>query len=86
MPVWLQRVFMIVYVLFCIELGLALIILPWTSYWFSDGWVVQWPGLSSILQTGFIRGAVSGLGILDICLGLMEAVRYRDRRSVKSNG
>lgn len=82
LPVWLQRVFVAVYVLFCIELGLVLIILPWmTGYWFSSGWLAQWPELRRILQSGFVRGAVSGLGLLDIWLGLMEAVRYHNRRS-----
>jgi hypothetical protein len=80
MPVWLQRVFVVVYVLFCIELGLVLIVLPWTRFWFSDGWTGQWPAFQHWMQQGFIRGAVSGLGLLDIWLGVVEAVRYRDRR------
>jgi len=77
----MQRVFVVVYVLFCIELGLVLMALPWmTGYWFSSGWLMQWPELRRVLQSGFVRGAVSGLGLLDIWLGVMEAVRYRDRR------
>jgi hypothetical protein len=79
MPVWLQRVFVVVYVLFCIELGLVLIVLPWTRFWFSDGWTVQWQPFQHFMQLGFVRGAVSGLGLLDIWLGVLEAVRYRDR-------
>jgi hypothetical protein len=80
MPVWLQRIFVGVYVLFCIELGLVLITLPWTRFWFNDGWLAQWPQLQHLLQQGFVRGAVIGLGLLDIWLGVIEAVRYRDRR------
>ena len=80
MPVWLQRVFVVVYVLFCIELGLVLITVPWTRFWFNDGWMAQWPRLQHLMQQGFVRGAVSGLGLLDVWLGVLEAVRYRDRR------
>ncbi len=80
MPVWLQRVFVVVYVLFCIELGLVLIGLPWTRFWFNNGLLAQWPALQHLLQQGFVRGAVTGLGVLDIWLGIVEAVRYRDRR------
>jgi len=81
LPVWLQRVFVIVYVLFCIELGLALVVLPWLpDYWFSGAWLAPWPELRRLLLSGFVRGAVSGLGLLDIWLGIMEAIRYRDRR------
>jgi hypothetical protein len=81
MPLWLQRTFVGVYVLFCIELGLVLIMLPWTRFWFNDGWLAQWPQLQHLLQRGFVRGAVSGLGLLDIWLGVLEAIRYRERRS-----
>jgi hypothetical protein len=81
LPVWLQRVFAIVYVLFCIELGLVLIVLPWLpDYWFAGAGLAPWPELRRLLNSGFVRGAVSGLGLLDIWLGIVEAVRYRDRR------
>ena len=80
MPVWLQRIFVVIYVLFCIELGLVLIVLPWTDYWFTGTGLLHWPTLHRLLQEGFVRGAVSGLGFLDICLGILEAARYRDRR------
>jgi hypothetical protein len=58
---------------------LVLIVLPWTRFWFSYEWLAQWPNLQRFLQQGFIRGAVSGLGLLDIWLGIVEAVRYRDQ-------
>ena len=78
---WLQRVFVIVYVLFCIELGLVLVALPWRAqFWFSGDLLDQWPRLYRFLQTGFVRGAISGLGLLDIWIGIMEAIHYHDRR------
>jgi hypothetical protein len=77
MPVWMQRVFVIVYVLFCIELGLVLLVLPWMSdYWFSGGMLARWPELQQIMQSGFVRGAISGVGLLDIWLGITEVVRH----------
>jgi len=81
LPVWLQRVFAIVYVLFCIELGLVLVVLPWLpDFWYAGTGLAPWPALRHLLASGFVRGAVSGLGLLDIWLGIMEAVRYRDRK------
>ena len=80
LPVWLQRTFLVVYVLFCIELGLLLVVAPWTQLWINNGLLISWPSLRHFLQHGFIRGAVSGLGFVDIWLGVLEAVRYRDRR------
>ncbi len=77
MPVWMHKVFVIVYVLFCIELGLVLVALPWMSdYWFSGSLLARWPELQQIMQSGFVRGAISGLGVLDIWLGFSEAVHH----------
>ena len=79
-PVWLQRTFVIVYVVFCIELGIALILLPWSPWWSSNGLMAHWPFLRQLLRHGFVRGAISGLGLLDLWVGFSEAIHYRDRR------
>jgi hypothetical protein len=79
-PIWLQRASAVVYVFFCIIIGLYLIVLPWAN-WFPGGFTAQWPlGVQHVLHSGFVRGAVSGLGVVDIWLGILEAVNYRDRR------
>ena len=78
-PVWLQRLFAATYVLFCIVLGTWLVALPWIGKWFDDGLVTRWPELQRLLQHGFVRGAVTGLGLIDIWLGVWQAVHYRDR-------
>jgi hypothetical protein len=78
-PVWLQRLFAITYVIFCVTLGVWLVVLPWSGFWFDDGWVARWPFVERWLQHGFARGAVSGIGLIDIWLGILEAIRYHDR-------
>jgi hypothetical protein len=83
-PVWLQRLFAATYVLFCMVLGIWLVALPWSGRWFEDGVVAQWPWLQNLLQQGFVRGAISGLGLIDIWIGILEAVNYHDRLPVKS--
>jgi len=78
-PVWLQRIFAATYVLFCMVLGLWLVVLPWTSNWFPAGFVSHWPALQGVLQSGFVRGAVTGLGLVDIWCGVLEVIHYHDR-------
>ena len=80
LPIWLQRLFVIVYVVVCIELGLFLIALPWLPAWDNNRFLVYWPALRHFWQLGFVRGAISGLGLLDIWLGISEALSYRERR------
>jgi len=79
-PIWLQRMFLVTFCLFCMVIGMALVTLPWTPGWFEQGSVERWPWLQRILQQGFIRGVVSGLGVIDIWIGVQEAVQYRDQR------
>ena len=79
-PVWLQRLFVFTYVMFCMILGLWLLVLPWTENWFPGGLVSSWPALQRTLQHGFVRGAVSGMGLLDIWCGVLEVIQYHDRR------
>lgn len=79
LPIWLQRTLLVIYVLFCIELGLMLVIVPWTRLWAGNSLLLRWPSLQTWLMHGFVRGAISGLGFVDIWLGVLEAARYRDR-------
>lgn len=79
-PLWLQRLFMIVYVVFCLQLGIGLIVLPWSEAWSNNNLLSHWPMLRQFWEHPFFRGAVSGVGFLDLWLGISEAVNYRDRR------
>jgi hypothetical protein len=68
----------VVYVIFCLELGFLLILLPWTQYWTSNTLLASLPWLRPILGHNFVRGVVSGLGLLDLWIGISGAVSYRD--------
>lgn len=80
-PIWLQRVSLFVLVLFCVYLGVLVMILPWWSrVWDHNEWVETRPALAAVLQNGAVRGLISGLGLLDIWIGISEAIHYRDHR------
>lgn len=80
MPLWMRRLFLVIYVLFCIEVGGVLFFLPWMPLWLNNNLLAHWPTLRHVLSYGFVRGAISGLGLLDIWFGLAEAINYRERR------
>jgi len=79
-PVWMQRFFLVSTVIFCLWVGLVMCVLPWLPAWTENGLVNDFPSLRWFLGTGFIRGLASGLGLLDLWIGISEAVHYRDRR------
>ena len=78
-PIWLQRVSLFVLVLFCIYLGVLVTVLPWwTRVWDHNMFLAARPTLAHILHNGYVRGIISGLGLLDIWIGISEAIHYRD--------
>jgi len=80
-PVWLQRMSLIVLVLFCLYIGLIVTALPWfPSYWEHNAWLVAHPEVRAVVMQGWARGIVSGIGLLDIWIGVSEAIHYRDYR------
>ena len=76
--VWLHRISLVIFVIFCIELGMLLAVLPWTPVWINNGFVANHPLLKSMLQQNFVRGLVTGFGLVDIWIGIWEAVHYKD--------
>jgi hypothetical protein len=78
-PLWLQRLSLFILVLFCIQLGAILVVVPWwTSVWDRNSLFVSHPQLLAILKLGPVRGIISGFGLLDIWIGISEAVHYRE--------
>jgi hypothetical protein len=57
-------------------LGLALILAPWSDYWETNYFLFQYPALALWLKNFLMRGAVSGLGFMNVVMSL-EAFRHR---------
>lgn len=75
---WRRRIFLVIFVLFCLELGIILTIAPWTDYWTNNSLLLNFPATREFLMYGFVRGLISGLGLTDLWLAIAEAVRYRE--------
>lgn len=55
--------------------GFALLIFPWTEVWDSNYLLNPYPLLRSCAASTFTRGAVSGLGLVNLLLAFHEAGR-----------
>ncbi|MFL6300756.1 MAG: hypothetical protein ACJ71N_09150 [Terriglobales bacterium] len=77
-PLWMRRIVLVVFVMFCLQMGMMLLFLPWTPPWSSNSWLAEHWMIRSVLTNYFVRGIVSGLGIIDIFIGISEAVNYRE--------
>ena len=58
-------------------MGVVLVVAPWwTSLWDAN-WLLQLPpGLRGLLLSAFTRGAVTGLGLVNVLLALVDVSRY----------
>ncbi|MEK6284474.1 MAG: hypothetical protein AABO57_01880 [Acidobacteriota bacterium] len=73
------------FILICFEIGILLVILPWVP---SPSWnenyllvlaadKIHWPWLALAMKSGYARGAVTGLGLLNILLGVWEIINFK---------
>jgi len=58
-----------------IVFGLSLILVPWSNFWDANYFLYQYPSLGLLLKNAYLRGAVSGLGFMNVLLSL-EAFRH----------
>jgi hypothetical protein len=73
------------FILICFEIGILLVILPWipSPSWSENYLLVlaadkaHWPWLALAMKSGYARGAVTGLGVLNILLGVWEIVNFK---------
>jgi hypothetical protein len=56
--------------MFWLELGLTLILVPWSDIWEANYFLYQYPALSIFLKNPFLRGAISGLGFVNVLLSV----------------
>ncbi|HVS21199.1 MAG TPA: hypothetical protein VHD88_05085 [Pyrinomonadaceae bacterium] len=84
-----SRLSVIFYIILCLEIGIVLTVLPWVPH----GWMglSDWGnnyflllaahktgyGVQRFVASGWVRGAVSGLGILNLAMGLWELLHFR---------
>jgi hypothetical protein len=66
----MDRLLRVLVVLILMELGIGLIALPWLRYWEHNYFLDHYPDLIHILLHPAMRGAISGLGILDFLVAI----------------
>ena len=66
----MNRIVGAILVVVCCMMGAILFYLPWTGVWEQNYFLSHFPSLMPIVLHPSFRGAVSGLGILDIFLAI----------------
>ena len=66
----MSKIYRALLVVLAFEMGAMLLYLPWSLYWEQNYFLSHFPSLMPIVLHPSFRGAVSGLGILDILLAV----------------
>jgi hypothetical protein len=59
---------------FFLEAGFALLVVPWSAFWDRNYFAQAFPLVRDVITNNFVRGAVSGLGVINLAVGARELV------------
>ena len=65
--------------MYFLEAGLVLLVAPWSPFWFRNVFA-QHPPVADLLANPYVRGAVSGIGLITALAGLAELAGAFSRR------
>jgi hypothetical protein len=83
-----SRLTVIFYILLCLEAGIFLTLLPWWQPWGMGDWGDNFflvvaaqktglVGLQRAVASGWVRGAVTGVGVLNLAMAFWEMFHFR---------
>ena len=74
---WYHKTSAVVFIAFCLEVGLFLMIFPWTEYWEGNYFSAFVPEWHRYWDNMYVRGAISGLGVVNLYIMFVEISRLR---------
>ena len=76
------KITVIFYIAICFEIGIVLLIAPWSGFWVDNFFLeyiasfLHWQSLVGIVQSGYVRGAVSALGVVNLVFCIWEIKNF----------
>jgi len=70
----------VLFVVYCIEAGLFLLLSPWTTSWGRLGALLPWSALRDLVLAPWFRGLVTGFGLVHLLWALHDVDLLLRRR------
>ena len=70
---------------FFIETGLVLLLAPWSEFWDRNYFAQGMPFVHALMINNFVRGAVSGLGVVNVAAALGEMLDFLSERRISDH-
>jgi hypothetical protein len=55
-----------------LETGLLLVLVPWSAFWDRNYFAELLPAVKDVITNNYVRGAVMGLGLINVWAALSE--------------
>ena len=68
------------FALYCLEAGLFFIVVPWTRLWSVNPLLHSSVAVSMVSGNPFVRGFVSGFGVIHLIIGLKDIMQISHAR------
>ena len=93
-----SRLSVVFYIIVCLEIGIVLTVLPWVPHgwlglsdWGSNYFLLLAAhktgyGVQRFVASGWVRGAVSGIGIVNLAMGFWELLHFRQTVRLLDSG
>ena len=75
-PGFLRSLLGLAWVIFCFEVGVFLLVYPWMSGWETNFFAYLVPELHGYWDNAYVRGGISGLGVVNIYIALVELFQF----------
>jgi len=83
---WRHKLVGMLLVILCFQVGIFLLAFPWSPYWNSHSFSWLSPAWRELWVNPYFRGAVSGLGMVNLCLSVIEVFRLQDLSAALRRG
>ena len=60
--------------------------LPWSNFWSRNYFIVHWPAFAPVLVNDFVRGAITGLGVVNLVAGIADLITIVRRSAEHAGG
>ena len=68
------------FALYCLEAGLFFLVVPWTRLWTVNPLLHSTAAISMLSGNPFLRGFVSGFGVIHLIIGIKDIIRISNER------
>lgn len=74
---WYHKAGALLFAVICFEVGLVLVVLPWLEVWENNYLAMLFPALQPVWPNPYLKGAISGLGVVNIYISFVEIFALR---------